>query len=166
MLHDMLLADAEVPIAMVLSVDAITFAIIAFQFTCFVFPKTIKNRSQFFAAFYVTLFILVVSTVRLMLYKSPTPYVVLAVITGVSQIVAIILLFLSAGGMTIGQFAGELKGSYEVIRRGGEEKEVIVPIRGEQPLASADDDDVSPASNVHVIETPQKTERTGPVPLE
>ena len=151
----------------IITTDGITIAILSFLFACFVFPKTIKHRPQFYAAFFLTLGIILLATLRLMLWKSTGLYVVFGVLTGVCQMGAIVLLFLSSGGLTLGEFTDQLKGSYEVIRRGEEEKEVIVPIRGEQPRAkSYEAEDAEAAANVHVIETPKRPDRSGPVPLE
>jgi hypothetical protein len=51
----------------------------------------------------------------------------------VPQVGSICLLFLAAGGITWRDLGGELSNAFEVIRRGGEEKEIIVPLRGEVP---------------------------------
>lgn len=150
----------------VITTDGITIAIVSFLFACFVFPKTIKNRPQFYAAFFLTIGIILFATLRLMLYKFSGLYIVFGVLTGFCQMAAIVLLFLASGGLTLGEFTNELKGSYEVIRRGEEEKEVIVPIRGEQPVEREEYSAAEPAPNVHVIETPKRPDRTGPVPLE
>lgn len=162
-----ILAQADKPIVNnIVSTDGITIAIVMFLFACFVFPKTIKHRTQFFAAFFVTVFIVLLATLRLMLYESAAMYVLLGVLTGVAQMIAMILLFLSAGGLSMGEFAGELKGTYEVIRRGQEEKEVIVPITGEQPRSRDRDNDEAPTT-VHVINSPPPpADHHGPVPLE
>ncbi len=157
----------------VVTTDGITVAIVAFLFACFIFPRTIKHRPQFYAAFFLTLAIILLATLRLMLYKFSGFYVVCGVLTGLCQIAAIVMLFLSAGGLSIGEFTDELKGSYEVMRRGGDEKEVIVPLRGEQPRArdaSYADEDAEAERKVHVIDTPttaQKSpDRSGPLPLD
>jgi hypothetical protein len=148
----------------IITTDGITIAIVSFLFACFVFPKTVKHRPQFYAAFFITIAIILLATLRLMLYQSGL-YVVFGVLTGIAQVAAIVMLFLASGGMSIGEFTEEVKESYEVIRRGETEKEVIVPLRGEQPRARRDVAD-APA-NVHVIETPRtKPDRSGPMPLE
>ena len=53
--------------------------------------------------------------------------------TGLLQVAAILLLFSSAGGLSVKELAGEMARAYEVMRRGDEEKTVIVPLTGEMP---------------------------------
>lgn len=168
----MLIAQAE-PAELhytIITTDGITIAIVAFLFACFVFPSTVKNRPQFYAAFYMTIGIILLTTLRLMLYKAVGLYVAFGVLTGLAQVGAILLLFMASGGMSIGQLTDELKGSYEVIRRGENEKEVIVPIgRDKARNRDIDDDDDDTGRTVHVINTPpppSRPDRSGPVPLE
>jgi hypothetical protein len=47
------------------------------------------------------------------------------------QIAAVVLLFLAAGGISWRAFAHDMQNEFEVIRRGGEEKEVIIPLSPE-----------------------------------
>lgn len=169
----MLLAQAEpvVPINYIIqTTDGVTIAIVAFLFACFVFPRTIKNRTQFYAAFFAAVGIVLLGTLRLMLYTvSPAAHVVMGVMVGVLQVAAMLLLFMSSGGMSLGRLTEEMKDSYEVIRRGEEEKEVIIPIGKDR--AGGRGDDAEDGRNVYVIDTPpapsQRTpDRSGPVPLE
>jgi hypothetical protein len=168
----MLLAQSDAPIVYnIATTDGVTIAIVAFLFACFVFPRTIKNRTQFYAAFFATVGIILLATLRLALYRvSPAAHVVMGVMIGLLQVATMILLFLSSGGMTLGRLTEEMKDSYEVIRRGEEEKEVIVPIRGDMGAGRAE---AESERNVYVIDTPpapptqQRTpDRSGPVPLE
>ena len=62
-----------------------------------------------------------------------------AFFTGILQIAAIILIVLCVGGLTVHELTGDLKNAYEVIRRGEEQKEVIIPLHGQQPRRKADD---------------------------
>ncbi|MEM7807954.1 MAG: hypothetical protein AAF561_07580 [Planctomycetota bacterium] len=45
---------------------------------------------------------------------------------------AVLLLFLSAGGLSVRGLSSEMLGAFEVIRRGETEKEVIIPIGGKK----------------------------------
>jgi hypothetical protein len=69
------------------------------------------------------------------------------VMTAILQIGAIFLLILSAGGLTVRDLAGDLADTFEVIRRGGEEKEIIIPRSGQtpRPRGGRDDDEDRPA---------------------
>jgi hypothetical protein len=55
------------------------------------------------------------------------------VIVGFLQIVTVAMLVMCAGGMNVKTLAGEMGHAYEVIRRGEEEKEIIIPLGGTQP---------------------------------
>ena len=118
--------------------DGITTAIVVFILTAMAFPRIIHHRSQFYAAFFMTLGVLLLGTLRHMLYDSGGFQVIGGVFTGLLQIGALVLLFLSAGGLSVGQFVDEAREAIEVVRRGGEKKEVIVPLKGEQPRPRAD----------------------------
>jgi hypothetical protein len=49
------------------------------------------------------------------------------------------MLVLCAGGMSLKTLAGEMGSAYEVIRRGSEEKEVIIPLTGAAPKGKYDE---------------------------
>lgn len=133
------------------SFDGITTALVLFILACMLFPRTIKNRSQFYMAFGVTLLVLAISTLRYMLYDSGGMQVFGGFATGIFQIGALVLLFLSAGGLSVGQFADEMKEAIEVVRRGGEAKEIIVPMKGEVPRGRDRDE---PPRKVYTINDP------------
>ena len=42
-------------------------------------------------------------------------------------------MFMAAGGLSWNELKDDMAHSYEVIRRGGEEKEIIVPLSGQKP---------------------------------
>jgi hypothetical protein len=52
------------------------------------------------------------------------------------QVFAVVLSVMSAGGISARELAGEMVNAYEVMRRGEETKEVIIPIRGRVPGAA------------------------------
>lgn len=110
----------------------VTTALTLFIFACLVFPQTIKNRTQFYAGFACVVLILLLYSLDVMIRTSGFQ-VFSGAITGLLQLFALIMFFLAAGGMSVGELAGELKRSYEVIRRGEDEKTVIIPLTGEVP---------------------------------
>lgn len=136
----------------------VTTAIVAFCFVCVVFPHIVKNKTQFYAGFTAVLLVILIHSLAVMLYTSPGFQVFAGAATCLLQIAAIITLFLSAGGITLKQLGGDMARAYEVIRRGEEEKTVIVPISGDmpnkpvRPPASVRDDDDEPAE--HRIDLP------------
>jgi len=113
--------------------DGVTTAIVAFCFVCVIFPHIVKNKTQFYAGFSAILLVILIHSLAVMLYNSPGFQVFAGAATCLLQIVAIITLFLSAGGITLKQLGGDMARAYEVIRRGEEEKTVIVPITGDMP---------------------------------
>jgi hypothetical protein len=114
------------------TLDGVTMAIVLFLFTCLVIPDFIKNRTQYYVAFAAVLGIILLNTVALMIGNVKFN-VVAGVFIGFFQLIAVLMLVMCAGGMTPKKLAGELGRAYEVIRRGEEEKEVIVPMSGEMP---------------------------------
>lgn len=113
-------------------IGGITTALVLFIFACLLYPKTIKNRTQFYAGFFCVLLILLLYSLDVMI-RQPGFQVFAGAITGLLQLFALVMFFLSAGGMSAGELAEEFKRSYEVIRRGEEEKTVVVPLTGEVP---------------------------------
>ena len=111
----------------------VTTAIVAFCFVCVVFPHVVKNKTQFYAGFTAVLLVILIHSLAIMLYNAPGFQVFAGAATCLLQIVAIITLFLSAGGITLKQLGGDMAKAYEVIRRGEEEKTVIIPIHGDMP---------------------------------
>ena len=110
--------------------DGVTTAIVLFVFVCVLFPRLIDNRAQYYLGFVCTLLIILVGAL-VPLIGSPGFTRVAALLVGVLQVVAILMLFMSAGGLTVRGLTREMAGAFEVIRRGETEKEIIIPI-GEQ----------------------------------
>lgn len=124
--------------------EGVTTAIVLFVFACVLYPRIIKNKTQFYAAFTAVLVIILLVSLRQMLYNSVGFQVFSGALIGLLQAGAIVLLFLGAGGITVKQLGGEMSRAFEVIRRGEEEKTVIIPITGEmqnkRPPVRADAD--------------------------
>jgi len=113
--------------------QGVTTALVSFIFVCVVFPNLIKNRTQYYAAFVAVCLIILfdsmgmaVSATEFGKFRAFT-YTVCALL----QIAAVVLLFLAAGGISWRAFAHDMQNAFEVIRRGGEEKEVIIPLSPE-----------------------------------
>ena len=114
------------------TLDGVTTAVVLFLFTCLVIPNFIRNRTQYYAALGAVLGIILFNTLAMMI-----PFekfgVFAGVIIGFLQLIAVTMLVMCAGGMNIKSLAGDMGRAYEVIRRGEEEKEVIIPLTGVQP---------------------------------
>jgi hypothetical protein len=123
--------------------QGVTTALVAFIFFCVIFPERVKNRPQFYAALGLICGIILLDAISYSL--GSTKFAVFAYFaTAGLQIGAILILFMAAGGLSWSDLKGELGNAYEVIRRGGEEKEIIIPLTGQKPKARDVDDDVAP----------------------
>ncbi|HZL37818.1 MAG TPA: hypothetical protein VFC78_21045 [Tepidisphaeraceae bacterium] len=126
--------------------QGVTTAIVALIFACVVWPHLVKNRTQFYAAIALVLGIIVFDCISHMSqlpagtpevpFPNPGPtglqrfcYVVEAFL----QMAAILVLVMCTGGQTLGELAGEMHKTIDVVRRGGEAVTLIVPLKGEQP---------------------------------
>jgi len=114
------------------TMDGVTTAIVVFIFACLLYPTAVKNRTQFYAAFVAVVLILLLFTLDVMI-RSPGFQVFAGAVTGLLQLFALLMLFMSAGGLSVGELADELRNAYEVVRRGEDQKTVIVPLTGEIP---------------------------------
>lgn len=127
----------------------VTTALVAFLFVCVVFPNLIKNRAQYYAAFAMVCLILLLDAIAVSFAGSGAVRAVCYFFAAMLQIGAMLILFLAAGGISWRALAGDMKDAYEVIRRGGDEKEVIIPLSGEMARRAAErraeaDDDATP----------------------
>jgi hypothetical protein len=113
--------------------EGVTTAIVLFIFACVLYPKLVRNKTQFYAAFAAILLVIVLHSLGVMLRNAVGFQVFAGAATGLLQVAAILLLFSAAGGLSVKDLAGEMARAYEVMRRGEEEKEVIIPITGEMP---------------------------------
>lgn len=112
--------------------SGVTTAIVAFILACLIFPTVVKNKPQYYAAVGLILIVILLDAIARMVGASGF-FKFVTLMTAILQIGAIFLLILSAGGLTMKDLAGDLSETFEVIRRGGEEKEIIIPRRGEMP---------------------------------
>ena len=113
--------------------EGVTTAIVAFILACVIFPRVIKNKPQYYGALCCVLLIILLGALNMMVAAAGFTRFV-SVMTALLQIGAIVLLILSAGGLSMRDLAGDMAGAFEVVRRGGD-KEIIVPLRGEKPGA-------------------------------
>ena len=108
--------------------EGVTTAIVLFVFVCVLFPRLIDNRAQYYIAFLCTLLIVVLSAVSLVFRPGSTAHLLCLLGVAGLQVLAILLLFMSAGGLSVRGMTSEMMGAFEVIRRGETEKEIIIPI--------------------------------------
>lgn len=117
--------------------QGVTTAIVAFIFFCVIFPERVKNRPQFYASLGLIAIIILLDALSMIVPSAGFrgfAYLSIAVL----QVGAILILFMAAGGLSWKELKGEMGNAYEVIRRGEEEKEIIIPLTGQQPKVKED----------------------------
>jgi hypothetical protein len=146
--------------------EGVTTAIVAFIFVCLIYPHLIKHKPQFYAALGLVLVIILLDAIGHMVAPtSPTSgealYRVTYVFAALMQMLAILLLVLCVGGLTVSDLAGEVSNTVEVMRW-GEDKPVLVPLRGETPKPRAE---TAPAAAAPPRKAVQP-DRDASIPLE
>ncbi len=108
----------------------VTTALVGFLLLALAFPKIIKNKTQYYIALVCVCLIIVLDAVAQPDSLGFTGFqrVELFVIALNLQLISLVSLVLAAGGLSMGELASEVTGAYEVIRRGEEEKEIIIPL--------------------------------------
>jgi len=129
------------------SFDAISALIGVFFFYCLANPQRIKNRTQFWGVFVILLAIIVLYTLRLMLYNSAGGQVFTGVMIGILQFGGMVLTVLYVGGLTVGQMSGQIGDAVEDFR-GKPKVTPIIPLSGDHPPGKYDDPIEAPRYNV------------------
>jgi hypothetical protein len=117
--------------------EGVTTAIVAFIFVCVVYPHLVKNKPQFYGAFAAILLVILIQSVMAMVGEHGRGVAI--ALTGLLQIAAILLMYMSCGGVTLADLTSEFGKTIEVVRRGGEKETIIVPLRGEKPRGKDED---------------------------
>jgi len=130
--------------AVISTLDGVTTVLVAFIFVCLIYPSLVKHRPQYHAALAAIVGILLLHTLTLMFSGSEGFTILMAVLSGMLQILALLLLVLSVGGLSARELAGDMSRAYEVMRRGESTKEVIIPIgdQGRPPKPPQSDSSV------------------------
>lgn len=109
-------------------------AVVAFIFTCIVFPSLVKSRPQYYGALVVILFAIFLDALATSSDPKSTFHAFVAVVDALLVICAIGLLMLATGGLSARDLAADIGKTIEVVRRGGEKETIIVPM-SEKPLS-------------------------------
>ncbi len=142
----------------------VTTALVLFALACLLYPAAIKNRAQFYAGFVAVLVMVFLFSLDVMI-RQPGFQVFSGAVTGLLQLFALVMFFMSAGGMSVGELADDLKHAYEVVRRGEEAKTVIIPL-GSQKVGSASAPQADEAIVPHEGSPPSSWEGSPSIPLE
>lgn len=142
--------------------QGVTTAIVIAIFAGIFWPHAIKNRRQFYVAIGAVLLIIFFGALDSAITSDGFARFV-GFMVGLLQILGILAIILAASGQNVSEFAAD---TIEVIRRGEEEKEIIIP-RRDRPAPSAvhdRDEDAprrvdlgstdDPASRIPLRETP------------
>ena len=118
--------------------EGVTTAIVAFIFACLVWPHIVKNKAQFYSSIALVMLILLFDAIAHMASsaESALPHV-MYVLSAILQILTILILVMCVGGLTPRELAGEVSETIDTLRH-GEEKPVLVPLKGEQPIPRED----------------------------
>lgn len=147
--------------------DGITLAIAAFFFYCLARPQMVKNRTQFWGVFFALCAIVLLYTLRLMLYNSTAGQVFCGIMIGLVQLGAMILTVLYVGGLTGTELTEQLTEAAVNLKR-GDDRPVIVPLTNEQPKQKYDESGNAPDDEPRppriVIDLPKKSDEK--LPLE
>jgi hypothetical protein len=153
--------------------QGVTTALVAFVLLCVVYPHLVKVKAQFYIVVAMICGMIVLDALGLMIngteLKGFRVFAYFAV--AVLQVLSLVGLFLSCGGLSLGDLTGEMKGAIEVMRRGESGKEIIIPLTGEVPKAREEKggDRIvipAPAPAVPAVTPPGAAAVTGSVPLE
>lgn len=118
---------------MLVDMQGVTVAIVLFIFFCVVFPRMVRTKPQFYGALILVFAIILLDALAHIIPSTGFQlfaYFAIAIL----QIICILVLFLAAGGVSARELGGEMLHAIEVIRRGEEDKEIIIPRTGEQPI--------------------------------
>jgi hypothetical protein len=146
--------------------EGVTTAIVAFIFVCIIYPKLVRHRAQFYAAIGAIVIILLFQSLAYMIGSGGFGVFVRA-LTGLLLLVAFVLMILSTGGLSLHELTTDVRGAFEVIRRGEEQKEVIIPRTGQTPAhTTAADRAEEPRRNVYTINSAEPSAASSAPPPE
>lgn len=108
----------------------ITTALVVYMLACIAIPKLVKNRPQFYIAFFAILAIILLDALRAMI-PSEGFHAVVYVFTAGLQIISLVLMLMSTGGQTLGELGSALGHAVDVFRNGAEPEP---PYKPTQPM--------------------------------
>jgi len=158
--------------------EGVTTAIVLFIFVGVTFPSLIKTKAQFYASLAAMVLVIFLDASAHVVHSDA--YIAFAYfMNAMLQICAIVLLVLSAGGMTFGELKSELTEAAEAIRQGEEPREIVITLSPEEKAKiaaarqkQAHKDGAPQASKIDNPQKPtpnpapdRKPDGSGPLPL-
>lgn len=114
--------------------QGVTTAITGFILLCLVWPHLVKNKPQFYSSIGLLMVIILFDAIGHMGRDEGSSLShVMYVLAAILQMLTILILVLCVGGLTPRELAGEVSETIDAIRH-GEQKPVLVPLTGEQPI--------------------------------
>ena len=114
--------------------QGVTTAITGFIFVCLIWPHIVKNKAQFYSSIGLLLVIILLDAIGHMGRDDGSSLAhVMYVLAAILQMLTILILVMCVGGLTPRELAGEVSETIDTIRH-GEQKPVLVPLTGEQPM--------------------------------
>jgi hypothetical protein len=118
--------------------DGVTMALALFILLGAAYPSLIKNKPQYYSALAGVLLIIFLDAIGHIVHSEAFD-AVLYFFCAVVQMGALVLLVLSAGGMTVGEFRTEIEETIDTFRHGETRSDVIVPLSGQTPRGDPPD---------------------------
>jgi hypothetical protein len=97
--------------------EGVTTAIVGFLLVCIVFPAIVKNKPQYYAAFAAILLVILLWGLEAVVDNGGF-HALVTFLIAVLLAAALVLLVLSAGGLTWKQLAGDVTEAIAAVRRG------------------------------------------------
>lgn len=103
--------------SVVYPMEGITTALVVYMLACIAIPKLVKNRPQFYIAFFGVLAIILLGALAVMIPNAGF-HAVVAVFTAVIQVICLALMLMSTGGQTFAELASALGNAVDVFKGG------------------------------------------------
>ena len=117
--------------------QGVTTAIVGFILLALAFPQIIKRSAQYYLAVGAVLIVIILDGIgHLTISADSSLPRLIYLFVAILQIFGIVLLILATGGMSAREFASNMARGYEVLRRGEEETETVIPV-GPRPVTPA-----------------------------
>ncbi|MGA2497192.1 MAG: hypothetical protein ABSH20_05595 [Tepidisphaeraceae bacterium] len=113
--------------------DGINAAVVGYLLLCMVWPQLVKNKAYYYLGLAAVLLCVVLEAFAAC-FNPGNMYRAIHAVAILSSGLALVLVVLASGGLSVREFAGEMGNAFDAFRHGEDPgKPVIVPITGEQP---------------------------------
>ena len=114
--------------------DGINAAVVGYLLLCMVWPQLVKNKAYYYLGLAAVLLYVVLEAFAACFHRDGNMHAAIHIVAILSSGLALVLVVLASGGLSIREFAGEMGSAFDAFRHGTDpSKPIIVPITGEQP---------------------------------